>query len=1162
MYEFNYEEAFVSANQIINEYPNSSVIYDAKITLAEIHLYKNLFPEARTQIQLLLFNPFIMNFKQRARAYYTLGTIYFKENDYQNATECFEKLFLDYINTSQASLALIMYFESLFKLNETQKIISKTQIYSKSFSNREDLSEINYQLARAYFFRNEISYSKQIIQDLNNSYKGLKGADKSIELEVLITEFEDGIEKAVEKAENVLKENPARRVEEKMLWMLAEYNVKLNRQKSAIDKLEQLINKFSLSDDIPRYYLEWMILLNDNAESKQILVRADEILDSLNNNDYYFEIIYQVARAYYSTQNYFVARSLLENSLKEITELNLQYKFQMLSADIFYLQNQFQSCLEIYKDLLKNIYSNSDVISEILLKTGEIYLIKFSQNFNANIYFNQVITISNNYEHIYKALLLLSYSHAELGNYKECLDALGQINFENIHSFERENVLRQIELISMFYLVENTNSLNKILNILAKDDVVDNLEYSKILSESQKQFDLALNTLVQQDNQTLLEKIKIYFLLALKGNLELDFNETNKYIKLLNTEKNLLKNISENELMLLNIISELCQNDFVVSSKKENVYNKIFDINFEDMKGIDLSNVLKIKLFNYYHKENSLEKMMLLADSTKSDNLVSKHYVDYINLTIANLLFEKKEYNSAIKYFQNVLHRLNLSSPISFYNYAMCLYNENEKNKALTILQSIVLNHNNDFIYNAKNIVLKEWILEIQKNPQLNTEKISAIIDILNKIPIHKRTDDDYRYFHLIYNVIGEKDKEKENLLKIYDKTIEDQIRIAELQFLTEEIYVSETSFTNILKIASLDIHKINIYSYLGNISFLNKKYNDAIKRYEALFKINYSNYEAKEFLIPIETSVKQMIISNYLEGNRPKAEANIKSYEKLYNKNQNIVLEIKLYEGIYYQKVDHKKAFKPLNTVIEDKNANQNLKAQAFYYRALAYLKDKKNDQVENDFLEALNSNNADHINLVRLALGSFYLSLEDYENSLVYYYQVIENDFNGQYAKDAANNFAITARLVQQWDIAISAYKIIIDRWGLASLSHETRLTISFCFYHAKQFDQAINLLNQLYEELTNNALKAETLYWMAEAYNGKQNIIEAEKMFSLIKERFPKEDKWVRISQFRIAENIYQSGDIERGLELFRNFIKIFGAGSDEGKEAVKYLNTNEE
>jgi tetratricopeptide (TPR) repeat protein len=481
----------------------------------------------------------------------------------------------------------------------------------------------------------------------------------------------------------------------------------------------------------------------------------------------------------------------------------------------------------------------------------------------------------------------------------------------------------------------------------------------------------------------------------------------------------------------------------------------------------------------------------------------------------------------------------------------MSLHQTGNVQRALDILTSLVLNDGgNDNLVDARNMIVRHWI---------NNNNLAEALDVLNQIPPLKLNDSDYRYFAEIYARIGDIPSERQSILMIRNRNWDETQRLALLHFFAGDNVMADLSFNEILQRAPENIHKINAHAGIAHMRFHEENYADAIRSYETALTMYTQHTRDRgtgNFLIPPERMATELIVASYLSNNRPKADAHTKTYSNLLRSNE-VKLELKLYEGVSYQRSEPRRAIRLLTSVIDDRNTPFEIGMRALYHRGLANINDQKPDLAEADLLIALNTENDKLKNDIRMALGNFYLSQNDPDSALEAFYQVIVNDTDGKQARDAAHNFAVVARQMSDWDKAIAAYKIIMDRWGQTNLSEETRLTIGFCFFQARQFNQALNILTQLLEELSTNALKAEALYWIGETHSRNGSFMEAEAAYNSIRTRFPREDRWVSIGQLRIAEMYHNRGMTERARELFREIVRVYGPGSDIGKEARKYL-----
>ena len=351
----------------------------------------------------------------------------------------------------------------------------------------------------------------------------------------------------------------------------------------------------------------------------------------------------------------------------------------------------------------------------------------------------------------------------------------------------------------------------------------------------------------------------------------------------------------------------------------------------------------------------------------------------------------------------------------------------------------------------------------------------------------------------------------------------------------------------------------MNTLAVMGNIAFRNERFADAITHYDDFFRLHERNMAVEDFVIPPAEVAKELIISLFSTNNRPRAERAQRDLGNVLGRDNAILSEIRLHEGIYYARMDRGRAVRPLTAVIDDINTPSEMAFQAMYWRGVVHTHDRRHEQAIIDFTGALNTTDERLRNQAALSLGNIHLSRENYIEAMEIYYLVILGDSDGRFARDAAHNFAIAGKHVHAWDQVIAAYQIIMERWGQAQLSNETMVTVGFSFFQAGEHSQAINILNHLITtgEVRDVELQAEAHYWLAEAHSGQRNFSEAQRIYRQIRSQFSRATRWADLAHLRIGEMYLQLGEEENGMRVFRELVRIHGAASDIGREANRYL-----
>ena len=1166
-----YDEAYFQVNQLIIEFPNTFESFEARILLAELNFERGHYTDARMQLMTLLRNPFQLTINQRIKTYHTLGMIFFNEGNYEQAIESFEKLFLDFRNSPEAISALPYYFDSFFLLDDYQSVIVKTREMLSQYSDAELQAELIFQQAKAYFTGNMLPQANRNIQDIKNRFSHTMAAWKSTELEVLILARERGRAAAVTKLEQMLDEPLSRYMEERLSWLLVQYylesavsvvpigNVRSENYDKAKNLLNFILNKFNLSENLSAYHLAWLKLMVADRDIRPILEREDFILRTSKDKAEYDEIIYYLARSYVLAQDYWKARGLLDENMisppfkDEENEL-LHFEYQLLYAEIYVLQGQYLNGIELYNTLL-NSFGHLGRNYEILMKLGDVYLFLYHQEGQALNFYRQAIVLARNTDENAKALQMTAQCLEALGQYSEALFTLNQIPIDNItDDRQRESISDRITLLQIFFHADARAALTSYIkrNVTASGNL-SLIDYVAVLAIELKQFEEALELLHSGVTYEIrMERVKLYFLFAFKNLLEGNTQEMNRFLQLVENETQQLRtNISIDDRFMINCFQDFLENRGKI--RAENVNNAASFVNLTpaNRNNIDFRNFFRFQLWKYYQETEQTEEMLDIARTITADAFVGSLDFQLVQVMLASYHYQNQEYSEAINAFSKAERFLTLAHPEYYYQYAMSLYqSRTERDKAVDILQKLVLNNiENENLNTAKNLILVQWIA---------TNRMQDALDILTQIPPLLRIDEDYRYFALIYNRQGRQQQEKEALLYIKDKTMNEYQRIATLHLLTGDRVMAEYTWNEILQNATQLENRLNAYASLGNMNFREENFRETITNHEEFFRLYNTSVVADDLLFSPDIVAKELIISYYMIDNRPRAETTQKNLNNHINRNPEILAEIRLYEGIYYTKMDPRRATRPLTQVIEDINTPIEIAFKAMYYRAIMQIQENKYEIAERDLETALNTEDETLKNLVRLTLGNLHFSREKYEDALELYYDIIVNDMDGSLAKDAAHNFALAARHISDWDIAIAAYKIIMDRWGQTHLDPQTRLTIGFSFYQAKEYDQALILLNQLLPDLPTNELKAEAQYWIAESFVGKNEFDNAIAEFHRLRNSYPRETRWTGLAELKIAEIYHARGDIDTAEALFREIIRAHGAASDLGREANKYLN----
>ena len=1152
--ERQYDEAYLQIHNIFSEFPNTFESFEARILLSEVHLERRSYHEARMQLLLLLRDPFRLTFGQRARSFYNLGLVFYRERNFEQAIVAFERLFVDFRNTEEARRAIPLYFDSFFNMNNHQAVIIRSREMLTQFSDAEIQAELLFQQARAYVRGNMLDQANRTIQDIRGRFGQTMAAWKAIELQVLITERENGKQAAVDMLVTTLAQPIARNIEENLNWLLFQYYVSLNQHVRARDTIDLMINRYTLSENISKYNLAWLRIMYENRNIRAIREREETILQTARNAEEYYSIILYLARTHALAQDFWRARAYLDENISDGMSDSDWFDFQFLYAQVFAFQGQFENSIGILNSLLTQ-HSHLGRNYEVLVKLGDIYFINYNLEAIALNFYRQAMNLARTIEQSAYAMQMAALCLEALGQYSEALDILTQIPLDRIADpRQRHMISNKITLLQIFYHTEPQNALASFLKRnIATSGNLSLIDHTTLLAVELKQFDEALRLLQAQTSyEARMERVKLYFLSAYKHVLENNFPEADRYLILARADTNQLGgNIRADDRLLINSFNDFLTNrgslsrniiDTAVSYVNSTVLNE---------SGMNFRNFFRLQLWNYYLANDMTPEMVQIAQGITQDAFVGELDFQRVNVILASKYFGQRRFAEAISHFNKAERFLTFAYSEYYYQFAMSLYETGSTMRGLEILQKLVLNNaGHEALSDARNLIISNWI---------RNRRSQDALDILNQIPPLSRTAQDYRYLAAIYRLLEDYQREKDAILFVQDRTIEETQRLAMLHFLTGDTVMADHTLRDILQRSQEPVHRMNAFAALGNMSYSAERFAEAITHYEDFFRLHNRNTSDADLVIPAGVVAKELIISLYATNNRPRAETAQRNHGNLYNRNPEIVAEIRLHEGMYYARMDRSRAVRPLTQVIEDINTPSEIAFRAMYWRGVVHVQDRRFDNARNDFVTALNTTDVRFRNQVMLSLGGLLLNQGNLAEAMDYFYQVILYDREGTFARDAAHNFAMAAKQTHEWHKVIAAYQIIMERWGQTHLTEQTMVTIGFSFHQAQEHAQALNILNHLVSSgnIRDTDLLAEAHYWIAEARAAQRDFTGAQEVFRDIRTRFSRATRWADLSHLRIGEMYMERGEQENAMRVFREVVRIHGTGSDIGREANRYL-----
>jgi TolA-binding protein len=385
--------------------------------------------------------------------------------------------------------------------------------------------------------------------------------------------------------------------------------------------------------------------------------------------------------------------------------------------------------------------------------------------------------------------------------------------------------------------------------------------------------------------------------------------------------------------------------------------------------------------------------------------------------------------------------------------------------------------------------------------------------------------------------------------MHVIEKSYDTLFKLGMLQFETGEYEIAKYTFG---ELSRKNKKNLKNYEMLGKIAFIQEEFLEAAVNYKKIIdKLgdNFSNYNG------ITRIAKENIIALYRIANRPKAETITSKLKKLFSAEE--INEIELNRAIYHIKLNKKKAESIFSKLVKGKNVTNDARIKAYFWRGVVRLELKKLEEAKSDFTTVANSIDREMSNQAHLKLGTINFSQEKYQDALIHYYKVIENDQDGELAFDAARNFAFVCKTIEEWQKAVAAYQIILERWGDQNLEANTIFDIAFCHYRDKKYANAAEMFTRSIPLLNDAETQAEAQYWIGESYFGMDQYETAVSEFLKVGYNYPDFTHWAASAELKAGESYQDMKKIEKARRIYERIIDKYGRYSQWGTEAAKRL-----
>ena len=1134
-----YEEAINEFEKVIAYSPTSDNAKEAIFLIGESYRERDQFVKAESAYNRLLEG--FPGLLFRDKVLYYLAQAQFEQQKYNKAADNLKSMIQTYPNSNFSKMALAQYLECLYKMERYDNMIIEGRKIVKNYKDYHNIPDVLLWLANARLKMQMPSEGKRILNEIITDHPDHISRWKAVEKQIEIIEKEEGTKKAAEALAVKLQEEMPRNYEEKLRSKLADYYINLQDFSKAYFELTNLINKFSSSLLLDEYILKFtyvQIELKKYTDIKNDYIKYKKVFRESDKKDDY---LLQIATADFLLNNLDSAKEWLNQVT--INTVEIQYKKQLLNTEIMLASGKFTEAVKEFKKLLNNKFASR---GELLLTLGNIYFEKFQQYNTAKKYYQWILTeySADDLQDVasYKIALCLE----NLDKNEDAITELEQIDVQKIENAELKlKITNRLRYLKKFKKRNYETAFNDLLNSLVNNSYkADTKEFNNdllnILITDIKDHESAIRILESgTDPESYYRKAVLWIQIAEKYKYESKNNMSNEALQKVDIISSKLDKTNHADwLEEIYIRKQLLQNPEFNSELITRI--KTFVSKYSNSIA---ANEFRLHIGKYYIAKNEIEKAAKYFTDLVNSSVIDDS--DYFNAKIhlAEYYYSKNDDAKALQYYIISDKYIKLNNPLIYFHYAVVLNEQGRKDEAKDKLAFLV---NNAERFEQYSQVIQYFTRVLRESGDYeNAIKYQLLL------PETERNDDTYKLIASDHEKLGNEEKAKEALMHIVDKSEEDLSKLAHLQFTTNDLEMAKYTYAELAK-----NNKANLkyYERLGKINFIQENYLESAVNYKKIIdKLgdNYSGYDN------IRSVAKENIIALYRIENRPKAETLAKKFKnQLIDKDK---YEIEISRGIYYKKIDKKKAESIFTKLLKKKNLTSDVMIKAYFWRGIVRLEKEELDKAESDFSTVANSIDIEMSNQAHLKLGTINFSKENFQKALSHYYKVIENDEDGELAFDAARNFAFVCKTMKEWQKAIAAYQIILERWGDEGLEAKTVFDIAFCHFRDKKYSHAIEMFTRAIPLLKDKETQAEAQYWIGESLFGMESYEMAVSELLKVGYNYPQYTQWAASAELKAGEAYQNNNQFDKAIQIYERVISKYGKYSQWGTEASNRLLT---
>ncbi len=1133
-----YEEAVAEFERVIAFSPTSPEARQALFLIGESYRKQKDFSRAEDAYMRLWEGYPVSSFKDKTL--YSLALVQFQQKKYRAAGEHFAELITAYPLSEYVGDALIYSVQAYYFDGDYNQVIIASRKYIKNYSENAAIPEVLFWKAKACFANNMPAEGRKTLDTIISNYPTAPAQWRAFEFQMELLKNEEGIQAAVDKLVIRLQDKVPRAFEERLRSKLIGYYMQQGKYREANIELTKLISKFNNSANLDRYIIDKCTCDIEMGLYDDVLAMQETYRVVFKESPLKDLFTYYYAAAQFHLERYEEARQQLDAIIESSTQDSVTYISTFLSGAIKEKQGRQKDAIDLYKSLLNKPYSRNE---ELLYAIGSIYYQSFGMYTTALNYFHQIMNNYANPRYQAKAAYQAALCLEQMEDFDGALKELQSLSLPHIQDAAlREKISRKRYFYSTFRKQDYQHAFGSLLDAL----------YRYLDTSDRADLQQNIVRILAQDLKAYEEAIAIA-----DGSKrpQLQYEQARIYLKLIQRQQfeSLQQDAAESLKKLNRIISnfdDTQQDEWIreLQIKRRLVMANIDTTVIADMKDFinhyptaQAAHEFRLSLGEYYQQNHELAKGIPYFEALQQVPGIDSERYFQAKITAAEFYYAADNDARALALYRLADRQIKLSQPQVYFHYAVVLNESGATDDAIDKL-AFLINNADDFAGFDNTISYFSTILRKAK-------KYDEAIKYQLLIPINRRTDALYQSLANDYLALGNREKAKESLMYIQGKNQDILQQLAKLQLQTGDLTMAAYSYG---QLAELEPKNLGYIESLGHIAFAQERYLDAAIQYKKIVDSlgdNFASYPT------ITTVARENIIALYRVGNRPKAEALTRKFgKKLSDADMH---KIALNEGIYYKDIDKKVALKKFNKLLKEKTLSDSTRMDALFWRGILHVENRENELALADFKSVTAGPDMQLRKQAYLKLGTINFSMENFDQALADYFYVIQNDDDGKLAFDAARNFAFVCKRLKQWQKAVSAYEIILDRWGDTGLQAETLFDIAFCHYRDKKYNNAIEMFRNAVSLLDDDAFKAEAQYWIGESYCGLDLYETAITEFLKVSYNYPTITDWAASAELRAGECYLRLKQFTKARSIFQRVISKFGAGSNYGRQASEHL-----